>query len=717
MAAMLMAGITSCSNDDLLEAGSSSVLDTDQSFFVNINIANTESMTRAGGEEGPYTGNWDPNNEPNFDKGESFGKVDENAVKTIFLIFYDEDGKRVYTTQVRRENNATGTDGRNPSENSIYQGIVQVDVKHGSKKPTHVMCFINPITSQSFEMNPEFETMESLENTTRPQIIDDNGYFAMSKSVYFGIDRAKKDEQGNNVVQEDSPKNYEKIIATPIPDGSFFDTYNEAKEAIEAYDPQGEAVDPVLDIYVERYAAKVNLQFADGKKDGFIVKDMEGKDIVFGTNDQGDINLEFVPEYWAVNAYESETYVCKSFMNEAGTEDLTYTAMNTALGGSGYQTMPWFWNSPVHHRSYWAQTPGYYKKSYPRVGDDLLDHDAGHSIIDEENYALGYYSYTDLVNMSKESLNQPITRKVRDFSSNEKRTDGSTWPIYVRENTVSGQALQEAAKSDLMSAKAAIGSIILVGHYKYNGQDIDDTFWITGNATNGYTFFKNNEEVIDYLMNTSVRFAVQDGRNYKEVFKNALEDYGFTEDGKEVSKYFIMQHPTYDTRSQAGESGLVLDSRFETVQLDKEALLQDGAPVLYAQINNKWEAVTAENIDAINLQMLYQSGTAQGYQGGKAYFSIPVQHLGYYRKGNKNYENGLTANDKKFDWTQVRSGDFGLVRNHVYTVEIQDIVGLGNGIPNPDVPIVPPTDPEEYFIGARIIVLNWAIVPTQKVTL
>lgn len=113
--------------------------------------------------------------------------------------------------------------------------------------------------------------------------------------------------------------------------------------------------------------------------------------------------------------------------------------------------------------------------------------------------------------------------------------------------------------------------------------------------------------------------------------------------------------------------------------------------------------------------MLYAAGTVQGFKGGKAYFTIPIKHLGFYRTDNKN--KGKNANDKDFDWTAVQSGDFGLVRNHIYSIIVDNINGLGNGIPDPTVPIVPPTDPEEYFIGARVIVLNWAVVPAQHVTL
>lgn len=62
----------------------------------------------------------------------------------------------------------------------------------------------------------------------------------------------------------------------------------------------------------------------------------------------------------------------------------------------------------------------------------------------------------------------------------------------------------------------------------------------------------------------------------------------------------------------------------------------------------------------------------------------------------------------------MRVGDFGLVRNHVYTLTVSQIKGLGTGIENLDYPIVPPMEMDDYFIKYRINILNWRIVPEQK---
>lgn len=685
MAALLAAGFASCSNDDLLPDRDKPV-EGDQSFYVNIDISTVEALTRAD-KNGPYGEGedaYDPTKEPNFDTG----KDKENTVQTIYLVFYDKEKKRVSTTQVRR-GSGTEAEGRNPSENKLYQGVVQIDVKHGSLEPRYVMCFINPISSQNFDINPEFADLDDLQEVTRPRIIDDEDHFAMSKSVYFGPDRS--DENYTSDWDTDLSK-YQKIVATPIPSGQLYKTVGEAQQALTDGN--------LIDIYVERYAAKVSL-----------TADMDES---ARTTTIDEHTLVFVPEYWAVNAYEDETYICKSFKTEDGSRHLTYQEMNGALGGAN----AFYWNSPSHHRSYWAQSPAYYAAEYPRVADDILDYKQSHN--GRDGFALGYYSYDEM----KANANGRLNAKARNLLTSDKAES-----IYARENTVSGSALRDAYTDPMASPKAAVASAVVVGHYEIDGVDyskavngIVPNFYVRGNETNGYSLYKSDEEMLKYFVNTSIQFAVGSSEsNLSPIYNYSITNTNDFTDPK-YANLFKIAHPTIDVRGNLDlENGLVVDSRFVTVQLNVAGVaeLEAEGLGLYALINGVYTKVNISgadnNLTEVNKQLFYSAGTAQGYQGGKAFFSIPIKHLGFYRTNNPNA--GAMGTEKDFKWNQVLSGDFGLVRNHSYSISISEIKGLGNGIPDPDVPIVPPTDPEEYFIGARIIVLNWAIVPQQNVKL
>lgn len=655
LACIFAVGITSCKKDAEFDYQPTKPLDKDQSFFANIQVCGTDVMTRA---------DYDPENDPGFDKG----TVDENKVVSIYFVFYDEKGDRVATTQVRKDNANRYPEGEDESlpgsANSYYSGVVQIDVKHGSLPPAYVMAFINPITSTNFEINPAFESLESLSKTTRPRIIDDTGLFAMSKSVYYGLNRTTGEDN-------------QKIVATPLGKGTLFPTKEEAQEAVDTIEGE-ESGDSVVKIYVERYAVKVNFSLEEAAKTSTFAVDQQ-------------TTLKFIPEYWAVNAYESETYIVKSFMSPTDGVELSYDSLVGAMDHNGDGKADWWWNSPEKHRCYWAQTPAYYASKYPRVADDIIDNGA-------EDYALGYYSYEEMA----KNADGTITAKARKLQETE------TYPmIYARENTVSGKALRDAYTDPLASPKAAIASVVLVGHYEIDGKTSD--FFVTGNATNGYTFFKDDDEMLNFFLKSTVPFSA-DANGNTIIFNRTT---GVFADGYEnYVKYFKVDHPEKDARED-----VVVDSRFVTIQLEEDAIpATDEDAEIYAYIEGAYVPVSKQHLKEINKEMFYSAGTAQGYNGGKAYFTIPIKHLGFYRSTNEKNK-GLNANDKNFDWSEVQTGDFGLVRNHVYTIIVDNIKGLGNGIPDPKDPIVPPTDPEEYFIGARLIVLNWAMIPPQHVTL
>ena len=682
-----MGGLASCTNEDLVLTDKNKPLEEDQTFFCGIDIRSTESMTRAdnplqGGEltddpNGKYE--YSPDTDPDF----NLGTDEENAVKTIYLIFYDKNGDRVATTQVLKEN-GDRQDGFNSSVNHLYKGVIQIDVKHGQLPPAYVMCFINPITSMNFEINPQFATLTELQKTTRPRIIDDTNYFAMSKSVYYGVNRAREDYNPDATY---GPKDYEKIIATPIADSQLFTEYDKAKAAVES-ESNG-----IIDIYVERYAAKVNFTVKEGQD---VIQPLK---IMVGTeNGNEEKDLVFYPEFWAVNAYENNTYICKSFLDEALSQDMSYEVLNNALGG----TNAWWWNNPTLHRSYWAQSPGYYQENYPRVADDILDN---RTPTDQMGgFSLGYYSYNEMKTNATDALNA----KARVVNRGEQTR------IYARENTTAGKALKKAFENPLASPKAAVASVVLVGYYKINGNTVPDTqtFFVSGNATNGYNLYENEDAMLKWFVNTTIRFAKNQAGD-DTFYRYGIDNYGFTDDT--YAKYFKIAHPSKDVRYLDSSNPAVIDSRFVTIQIDEDALFADDAPTLYAEIDGVFTAVSKENVAKVNQQMYYQAGTVQGFKGGKAYFTIPIKHLGFYRNGNVNADKMGT--EKNFQWDKVQSGDFGLVRNHIYSIVVSTIKGLGNGIPNFNDPIVPPTDPEEYFIGARINILNWAVVPVQEVEL
>lgn len=88
---------------------------------------------------------------------------------------------------------------------------------------------------------------------------------------------------------------------------------------------------------------------------------------------------------------------------------------------------------------------------------------------------------------------------------------------------------------------------------------------------------------------------------------------------------------------------------------------------------------------------------AIAYKGGKMYYNVPIEH----------YNNDEIADSK------IPEAKYGIVRNHVYVLNITSLSNLGKGIFDADEVIVP-DDPikekELYQVGANIKVLSWKVV-------
>lgn len=143
---------------------------------------------------------------------------------------------------------------------------------------------------------------------------------------------------------------------------------------------------------------------------------------------------------------------------------------------------------------------------------------------------------------------------------------------------------------------------------------------------------------------------------------------------------------------------------------------------IYVLNNNGYQKVVSDDAEIAqdaeeihftdaNVALMRNVGVAYYYNLGHAYFNIPVKHLGWYRKGNTQ-KDAATIN-----WDIVKVGDFGMVRNHSYEVEVNKIIGLAEGIGGDDVEIVPPSASTTYHMAYTVNILRWALVPKQSVDL
>lgn len=92
---------------------------------------------------------------------------------------------------------------------------------------------------------------------------------------------------------------------------------------------------------------------------------------------------------------------------------------------------------------------------------------------------------------------------------------------------------------------------------------------------------------------------------------------------------------------------------------------------------------------AAEINTEFAKSPAQVRTEGKVYYFIPIKHLG----------NANTL------------AEYGIVRNHLYNITLDKIVGFGTPVYNPD-EIIDPTVPvdENTYLAARINVLQWRVV-------
>ena len=755
MTALATLGLAACTADELAPSAPGQVAEADMTRYISVNI----SAPSVGGTRAE---------DPTFSEGEDF----ESAVKDAYFVFYDENDKVVGDIVNVTDLEFTKTESSDPtaSEHSNANKVIGVSILKGQNLPKKVLVYLNPQT-QSGILNP----LNVIETITRSDVKKTGGdvstdnpkgwLFSMSNAVYF-------DE---NSADADPAKKGKLCNIAEIPLKGLFNTEKEAQTELDKAlgnkytNENGEEVTPtpevkeeaakkVTTIYVERYAAKVQFKWlADGTEaanpvyggdaddDENIVKTYTYKDENGTTTVTSQtVKLTFEPFKWDVNAESNEMYVIKTFRSSDAlggftANNLTYSdAMGTEadpLLGKNDATQNWVWNKQSLHRSFWGCSPSYYSTTYPEVSSDYF-------------------------NEATEEVNKEM--KLKYLTWNELKEDGHDVQItpnvdYVKETTVGNLGLHTANNK-----YASLPSIIVTGTYKLSygatgtEQKIDDptTFYLygTGADSGKGVFFeaevKNNSQTLESAVKDKDGNSVGSSLLYRLATRQNIvrmkETVTTTVDGKttttttvrnltkdEMAKIFKIDRPTQDVLNVgAAEVGkdVKLAARKFTVQLTNtltfiDKTSDDGNSItkyelVYNDGTGDHLVVVAENPDVVlnkvNNMLLRNVGYADKYKNGMAYYNIPIKHYGWYRTGNENNKKDENGRMVEIDWAKTRVGDFGVVRNHLYNIEISKVEGLATAISSETTPIVPPQETDKHYVAYRLYILNWAVVPTQN---
>ncbi|MDE5800129.1 MAG: hypothetical protein K2H74_03780, partial [Paramuribaculum sp.] len=630
---------------------SNTVLDNDQTFYVSMNIkGDSQSGSRAAGDNGtPIPGD-------DFENGTPNG---ENLINNAYFVFYDEDGNVVGDIVPVELDDSHLNESVNDDltiERS-YKSVVPVSVKKGEKKPAQVICYINPISPSTLQ-NP-LNVIQTISRTATYSTIGGNAnkYFAMSNSVYY--------PRSAGTTSGLAPDDGLPQVAVPIPDTYLYTTEKAAEDALGSNN--------TLNIYVERYASKLAFKAVDPTNyvTATRVYDLTAENPAATSSTTTKlVTLQFVPQYWAVNAESNSTYVIKSFRQESEmgavlADNYAFGALNAYINPATYvdannswdyseganvlsATNRWAWNNPDLHRSFWGMSPAYFTQEYPEVSSDLKNITVNQK----------YISYNELATNGNNI----------GFAATE------TAPQYFRETTVGYRALNSK------NPNAAVASVIYVGQYKLNldGTDLpvgtsfytylpgnvpdpsvtEDRPYIYFNTSNGVTSAVTGGEsmLLRFFAQTTIlyRKSVTDEEKaageYTRLTIANPNDVQMMIDALAVSEISDKVKQNYDGNTS---TVLKLQNNARTLQFTS-AQNADGIYIVtgggYMQIvpdntsDAAFDADTQIRLTDANVTLMRQVGLSYYYTTVHAYYSIPVKHFGWYRAGNEQ------KNSAKIDW-------------------------------------------------------------------
>lgn len=671
---MALGLLFSACSEDLANEQGNKVAEFDKTLYVNMNIrGDILSGSRAASTNGTPTESDDFEN----------GSPAESKVQNAYFVFYDANDNLVGEI-VKVELPEAKTTGVSGTVEKYYQSVVPVSVYKGESDPTQVVCYINPITPASLQ-NP----LNVIQTYTRDILYSGEGesrLFAMSNSVYYPTE-GTEDPQ----------------IAVPIPAGSLFKSKADAEAALKPNDA-GKTPN-VVDIYVERYAAK--LKFKKSATTAYTTATS-----LINNPAEVSVVLTFNPQRWALNAACEETYIVKSFRKETKNgqmlpDNYKYDVLNDRINASAFKlneseeieyetpltpANSWDWNNPAFHRSYWGMSPAYFTNSYPEVASDIVP----------ANLHQKYYTYDELT-----SATSPAGFEAGDETDH-----------YFHETTVGAKALLSK------NPAAATPSVILVGNYSMTvgGTTVsgNPTFYtyLSGSNGNPLVYFEaegaQGTSTVTGGESMLRRFIEQISILFKKDASDNFIPFDITSTTDMASLVAVLEVAAPSDAVKGAD--MKVAERYRTLQFKSDATaarlagIYMATPDGYKTINQTAGDNNLSLVDA-NKALMQQVGFCNMYNTGAAYFNIPVKHYGWYRPGNDQID------ATTIDWSKVRIGDFGVVRNHSYAINVQSIKGLATGIGGMDTPIVPPADTKDYFVAYRVNILKWAFVPTQNVNL
>lgn len=213
---------------------------------------------------------------------------------------------------------------------------------------------------------------------------------------------------------------------------------------------------------------------------------------------------------------------------------------------------------------------------------------------------------------------------------------------------------------------------------------------LNSKTTNEY---KYNNKLTKFIVAAHLRYNSDGKGTWKNV--EICNYKGIQYIGQDAVLDVIGSESEYYIEESAGKYKSIGHEQLEfikaktTIAKDYKAIakVKKGVSDVYHKDNTtgKYEPVTS--LEEVNNRI--QAETADVRADGRTYYFIPISHLG----------------------SDQSIAQYGIVRNHVYKITVDDMQGFGTPVVDKDAVIIP-TKPENEatYLAARIKVLSWRIV-------
>lgn len=588
---------------------------------------------------------------------EIVGTEAENDIHNILFVFYDKEENYVGKTSMKKAS------GETPEKDEFF-GITSTP--EGTSNIDAVLDLVVPVNLTAGVGAPYY--VMAYVNPTISSANDQTSSLAKVRTLLRKIDditpsSSTSGHQGftmtNSVYYGDGET---PIIASIIPEGGLFKTREEAaKTDLEA--------DKRLKIYVERIVAKVSVGYAAGVTADDMNQDNNTPRNA-GITEETTVTLNFKPRAWGLNNLERSTFLIKNFRIEASNVSenegvfsiftVTNDKKSTIAAGLNISD----WNDVTNFRSYWAYSSTYFAGGkYPSTASQYRENGG--------QYSLDYRSFNDFYNV-EESAKGAYGAEINGDKC-----------LYTLENTCVSEVI-------VNQAQRALTSVVVVGQYYVNDAQDAATFYLRRTKDKNYYYSEDDMSAAFMKANSVIGTVTKEGDQVK-----------FTAT-KTFSSDFVIDHPSKDITGT-----YEAPSRYVTLMLKKEALKNTGGTTyFYMNEHGQPTEITEENLAVANAA-LYNTLAANNLGGiiqftnGMAYFNVPIKHNA----------------SEDVDFASAKTGDYGVVRNHAYVLNLESISGIGIGVRDPDDPIIVPVETQEYHVRTELNVLKWKVKNNGNVTL